>query len=160
MEMVTEILNNVPNGTYLAVGAGFAVSLILQLLKKWLALQSEKVINFLLGALSFITVAIQYLTTAVSQNPSVLGTRTTAVVTAALAAYHFKYLGIKDLSNLLKDAKAYRERKERVTQAGLIPAGDKETVKEVPLDTVQPQVEPVAPTPIPVATESSSEFQA
>jgi len=154
MDMLTEILNNVPAGTYWAVLAGFGVSLILQLLKKWLALQSEKVINFLLGALSFVTVAIQYLTTAVSQNPSVLGSRTTAVVTAALAAYHFKYLGIKDLTQLLRDAKAYRERKERVTTAGLVPAGDKETVKEVPLETVQPQVPPVQP------PETPAEFQA
>jgi len=151
MDMLTEILNNVPAGTGYAVLAGFGVSLALQLLKKWLALQSEKVINFLLGVLSFVAVAIQYLTATISQNPSVLGTRTTAVVTAALAAYHFKYLGVKDLTHLLRDAKAYRQRKDRVAEAGFVPAGDKDMVKEVPLDTVQPQV--ATPTP-------PSEFQA
>lgn len=144
MDLLTQTLQNVPAGTGWAVVAALAVSLILQALKKWLELQSDKVINFLLGVLSFSVVAINYLTQAVSQNPTVLGQRTFIVMGVATTLYNFL---IKPTNIVLKDAKAYRERKNRIA--------DQAVAGTVPIESVVPIV-----TPVESSADSSDTFQA
>jgi hypothetical protein len=90
-------------------GSGI-VSILLQNVKRWLSLQSDKVIHFLLVVFSFATVAVNYLVGAASQNPKVLGPETIMLVGGATTIYRFL---IKPASNLLIDANKERERKAR-----------------------------------------------
>ena len=117
MELVTNLLGNIPTGTYEAVGAALVVSVLLQGLKNWLSLQSPKVITFLLAALSFVTVAIDSLLQTVSQNPNALGQKTAAVIGVATLVYRY---AVKPMSNLTRDAKELREKRALENQGETI----------------------------------------
>lgn len=111
MELLDKALNHLVDVLPIIAAAG-GVSVVLQLAKKWLSLQSEKVVNFLLAVFSFIPVAVQYVIQAAQQNPAILGQRTAVIMGLSTVLYHQL---VKPTTNLLKDAKAERERRERVT---------------------------------------------
>lgn len=85
-------------------GAGI-VSLALQVIKHKAEVQSKKVINFMLGAISFVTVAIHYLVQVAPQNPRVLALQTFLLMGVSSPLY--VYL-IKPIYSILLDAKAFR----------------------------------------------------
>lgn len=103
---------NVPNGVYYAMLLATTISLILQRAKKWLEIQSDRVINFLGLALSFVGVAIDSLLSEASSNPSILGQRTLLVVGVIQLMYQFV---IKPGHNLIRDAKATRQARDEST---------------------------------------------
>lgn len=105
MEIITNVLSEVPTGAYLASGGALAVSLLLEALKKWTNLQSDKMITFLLMALSFGASALEYLMTAIAANPGILGTHTAVLM--GLATVLYRYI-VKPSRTLLQDAKAFR----------------------------------------------------
>lgn len=105
MEFVVNAFGEIPTGAYLALAGGLGVSLLTEMAKKYLSLQSDKVITFLVLALSFATSAIEYIITAVAQNPGILGTHTASVLAASTLAYRFI---VKPAKNLLGDAKSFR----------------------------------------------------
>lgn len=113
MENISDVVNNIPTSTYTALGltlAAAGVSILLQLLKKWLSLQSDKVITILFIGLSFATAALDYLLSNASDNPKVLALRTFFLAGLATPIYRFL---VKPATQLLVDAKIERERKAK-----------------------------------------------
>lgn len=138
MDSVLELLNNIPTGTYEAIGAALGISVLLQGIKKWLSIQSDKVVAFLLSGLSFITVAIDYLMQAVHTNPSILGQQSVTIVGLSTILYRFM---IKPASTLVADAKEYRLSKARL-------ANEAVENQDLLVDLVAPvasQPEPIEP---------------
>lgn len=127
MDTVSQYLSSIPEGAYYALVAGLVVSLLLQFFKKWLQLQSDKVITFLLMCFSFASVAIDQLTNAVAQNPQALGGKTFLIMGIATTLY--RYL-VKPASTLVSDAKEYRLRKERLAADQQQPVLDIQPVAE------------------------------
>lgn len=123
METLHHIWNSIPWATVRdAVIAAGGVSVAVQVFKKWLALQSEKVITFLVGVVSFIAVGINYLMGAAAQNPMILGQRTAALVGLATLIYQAPGIGIKTLSGILRDAKTLREAQTTQVSVPPVPA--------------------------------------
>lgn len=114
MEQILNNILNAPTEVWIAIGGMIGVSAILQGLKHWFSLQSDKVITALLTALSFVAATFDYLNQAVATNPSILGAKTAAIVGGATVSYRFV---VKPFSKLLEDAKAERERKAASTPA-------------------------------------------
>lgn len=140
IELIKQIYHNVPWHTLgLLLGAAGITSTFTQYLKKKLSLVNKKVINTVLLAFSFAPVAIQYIMTRASQNPSILGGK--ALVVAGFASTIVYPFIISPLDKLLTDVKAMR---------GLNNVASIPTVTGVP---------PQASTAINVI-ESSQEFQA
>lgn len=108
MDVILQIFTSVPESVWLAVGGAVGVSLIVQPLKRWLGLQSDKVVLFLTSTVAFAGVAVEYLLSAAAENPTILGQRTAVILGISQLAYRFL---IKPSSNLLADAKAERERR-------------------------------------------------
>ena len=106
LDQTTDIIGSIPEAAYLAVFAGLGVSIVLQVFKKWLALQSDKLVTFLLMLMSFIPVALDYVMNQVAQNPAVLGSKTFLVMGLATTAY--RYI-VKPATTILEDAKKFRE---------------------------------------------------
>lgn len=131
---VIDALGSIPASAWGAIGAALGISVILEGLKHKLSLQSDKVITFLLGALSFMAAAIDYLTQASLANPTILGQETVAIV--GLATILYRYV-VKPLTNLVKDAKEYRQRKDRIAESG---EADIQDQNLIPLDEVEPQI--------------------
>ena len=103
---INSILDSVPDKTLIYVLIGLLISVGLQFFKRWLSIQSDKVITFMLGAFSFIVVAIDYLISQAAQNPSILGGNTLMFMGATTTLYHYV---VKPMTNIVRDAKAYRE---------------------------------------------------
>jgi len=91
-----------------ALVASGIVSVVLQALKKWLSLQSPKVINTLLFVVSSLTVGLNWLLSSSASNPTLLGQQTAAI--AGLSGLLYQFF-IKPASNVLSDAKQLREQK-------------------------------------------------
>lgn len=107
MNSLLQIYHSIPwHSIWLLLGASGIASTVTQLVKKKLSLVSKRVINGVLLALSFAPVAIQYLTTAAAQNPSILGGK--ALLVAGFASTVFYPFVIKPIDSLLTDAKAQR----------------------------------------------------
>lgn len=145
METIHTIINHVPSDMWYALIGGPVVSIVLQKFKKWLGVQSEKVVVFTLFLFSFIGSAISYFASAAVQNPMILGPETAMILSVALGFYHL--IG-KPFTNLLQDAKALRESAgSRIPEAaasaaavgaaaGLIPAATVDTT--TPTQTYSP----------------------
>jgi len=109
LESAQALFTNIPNGMWYALLVSATISLFLQLIKKWLEVQSEKVINALSVMFSFIPVVVDYLLHEASVNPSLLGQRTLMIVGMTQLVYQY---AIKPTTNMLRDAKNYRIAKE------------------------------------------------
>lgn len=116
MDSIVNVITDIPDGAYLAAAGGLGVSLLLEGFKKWLALQSDKIITFLLAAFSFMASAAEYLMTAVAENPTVLGEHT--LVLAGSATILYRYV-VKPGKLLLQDARAFRSSNVQNTTAAL-----------------------------------------
>lgn len=119
MELIKEIIDHIPNSAYLAILGAGVVSVLLQLTKQWLSLQSDKIITFLLGVFSFLVVSIDYVTQAVAQSPAVLGQRTATIMGVTQLVYRY---AVKPGYNVVKDAKEYRARKETTSNTPAVVA--------------------------------------
>lgn len=106
MDYANELLNSIPNSAYYVALASLIISVLLQKFKGWFNLKSDKVVTFLFMALSFLTVAIDYLVSAASANPTILGERTFVIMGVATVIY--RYL-VKPMSLLVNDAKLARQ---------------------------------------------------
>lgn len=106
MDTILNLFHSIPSDAYTTVIVAGVVSLVLQAIKKWLAVQSEKVITFLLMILSFGSVSIEYLLGEATKNPALLGPKTFLIM--GLTAPIYRYL-IKPVTLLAQDAKTYRE---------------------------------------------------
>lgn len=140
LQTLLDTITNIPDSVWQAIGVALGISVLLQGLKNWLSLQSDKVITFLLTALAFISASIDYLSQAALVNPSVLGQDTVALVGLSTLLYRY---AVKPLTNLIGDAKQYRARKERVAVT---------TEELIPIESVQPLVA-VPDADVPVAIE-------
>lgn len=113
MSVIADIVNyvqSVPGEVWAAIGTMIGISAILQKIKTWFSLQSDKVITFVLSVLSFVPVVIDYINSQIAANPAVIAPRTLAIMGGATAAY--RYI-IKPATRLLQDAKIERERRLR-----------------------------------------------
>lgn len=82
MNALMDFIHAIPDPAWtLLISA--VVSMILQGIKKWLDVQSDKVITFILTALSFAGSAIEYYASTASQNPTILGQKTVVIVGSA-----------------------------------------------------------------------------
>ena len=139
LENANELLTSVPDGAWLALVSAGAISLIMQGLKKWISLQSDKVITFLLTALSFIAASFDFVVRTVDANPMFLGQKTAVILGLTLPVYRYV---IKPFTTLLTDAKAYRVTKEqqKVADADVasvtVPADSNITVTPTPTSNV------------------------
>jgi hypothetical protein len=109
LDQISTFLNHLPSLLQAAapwLGGGLLATGVVQFLKKKLSLESDKVLMTLLFSTSFVEVAVNYLNSQVSQNPTVLGQRTAAIAGIATALYR---LAVKPASNILTDAKALRD---------------------------------------------------
>lgn len=135
LQTILDTLTNIPDSVWQAIGVALGISVLLQGLKNWLSLQSDKVITFLLTALAFISASIDYLSQAALVNPTVLGQDTVALVGLSTLLYRY---AVKPLTNLIGDAKEYRARKERVAEVAVVE-------ELIPIESVEPLV--IAPDP-------------
>lgn len=122
MDTINQIINqvtSVPPEFWQFLFVVLGVSALLQKFKKWFSLQSEKVITATLGLLSFVPVAIGYISAEVATNPAYLGPYTLTIMGGATVAYRFV---IKPLTNILLDAKAERQRRLQTEPAPTEPA--------------------------------------
>lgn len=110
MENIVNTLSKVPWELIgsLLVTTGI-VSVLLQKFKNWFKLQSDKVIVVMLGLLSFIPAALDYVNSVAAENPLVLGRNTLVIMGLSQPLYRFV---IKPLTDVLIDAKAERARRE------------------------------------------------
>jgi hypothetical protein len=113
MNYIAQILGDIPVTAVYALIAAFVVSVLLQVIKKWLSIQSDKIITFILGSLSFLTVGFDALTQQVAQNPSLLGPKTFMLMGLATTVYRY---AVKPASTLMQEVKELRERKTRVAE--------------------------------------------
>jgi hypothetical protein len=112
------------------LGGGLGVSIVAEVLKKVFKLDSAKVIQFLVVALSFVATGLAYIISAVHGNPKVLGSHTVEILGAANAFHTF----------IVSDASTFLDK----VKAGL----NDENAKTQPVATVAAEQAPVAaPTP-------------
>lgn len=125
MEIVTQVLNNIDWSVVgLALGGAGLVSLVLQNVKRWLSLQSHRVIMFLNLGFCFVLAAVHYVATVPTQDPRIIAAQALLLTGLNQPIYHTI---IKPIGNLLSDAKAERERRDTeqsVVQDGEIPLED------------------------------------
>ena len=114
IDSIVDFLNNSQGAILLTTIGGFVVSVTLEKIKKWLSLQSDKVITFLLTAFSFLAVAIESLLSSNPESLSAIGLNSTVIFFAANIAYRYV---VKPGKGLIEDARAFRtETVENVTQ--------------------------------------------
>lgn len=112
-------VTSMPPEVWQAIGAMVGVTVLLQKLKKWLAIQSRTLITFVLAVLSFIPVVIDYINAHIATNPSVLAPRTILIMGGATTIYNT--IG-RWVIGVLTDAKALREQRDaQVTPAASVP---------------------------------------
>lgn len=85
---LTPIINSLPPEVWLAVLGG-VVSVVTQAAKKWLDLQSPRVVMALTTALSVVATAVPSLLSAVSHDPTILGQHAAIVIGIATLAYRY-----------------------------------------------------------------------
>lgn len=137
LSSINTMLDSVPDKSLMYLLIGVAISVALQFFKRWLSIQSDKVITFMLGAFSFIVVAIDYLISQAAQNPSILGGNTLMFMGATTTLYHYV---VKPMTNIVRDAKAFREVQETQALTGAAVA----TVATPSLLETAPVSEPIA----------------
>jgi hypothetical protein len=85
---VTSLISSLPPEVWFVILGG-VVSVVTQAAKKWLNLQSPKVILTLTSTLSLLVTIIPSLLASVSHNPSVLGQHAVLVIGAATLLYRY-----------------------------------------------------------------------
>lgn len=114
MNELSLIAQNIPYEVIFAFIAGsYAVSIIVQQIKKWLSLHAWGA-NVASGVLAFTGLGLEFLMTAAKSNPQALGKYTFAIVGLTNLAYHAPLIGVKALTELSSDAKAERARRKRI----------------------------------------------
>lgn len=98
------IINSLPPEVWFAILGG-VVTVVTQATKKWLSLQSPKVIMALTAALSALATIIPALLTAVNHNPAVLGQHAVTVIGVATLLY--RYI-VQPADTFLENYKSYK----------------------------------------------------
>lgn len=128
MDFLANLINylqNLPVEVWQVIGAMLGVSVVLQKIKTWAKLQSDKIVTFWLAFLSFIPVVIDYINSQAVQNPDVIAQHTLVIMGGATTVY--RYI-VKPITNILADARA-----QRLATAGA-------TASVVPVADIQPQI--------------------
>lgn len=103
--IITALLN-VPTEFYvLILGAG-GVSVLTQVSKKLLSLESEKVIMFVFTSIAFLASALEYLLYSANLPPTVLGINTVVIMGIATPIYTF---AVKPATLFIRDVQIYRD---------------------------------------------------
>ena len=126
-------------GTVLALlGSGVGVSIVAEIIKKVFKLNSGKVIQFLVVALSTVTAGLSYLITILHGNPAIAAGHAAEILGVANAAHTFI---VSDLSAFVTKVKAYNADPKTTTT----------TVTSNPSPTTEvvtaPTAAPTPPTP-------------
>lgn len=141
LDQTLNLINHLPHLLQEAapfIGGGAVASIVVQGFKHKLSLENGKVLTILLSATSFLEVAINYLHNQAVQNPTVLGTRTAAIVGASQVVYQF---GTKPLYNVLLDAKQMRSQtSSALSGSTVITTSAPVTVPAVSTTTLTPSV--------------------
>lgn len=110
MQEVINSLTNIPTEVWAFLGAALGVSVLLQKLKTWLSMQSDKVVTFWLALLSAVPAVIDFINSNSTQLAMIVPHTATI---AGAATFIYRYV-TKPATNLLNDAKLERERREAV----------------------------------------------
>lgn len=132
IHQIISYIANQPTATWTTIGSYLGgstlVATLLQIIKHKLNItEAKKLITFLLGLLSFLTVFADYILSSTTQNPTVLGRNTALVAGVAVFIHRFAVSPAYDkivggLSSLISDASAYRATvAPQSTTAGLTP---------------------------------------
>lgn len=113
METLKTIYHIMPADAWMTLLFGPASSYLLTKLKKWLSLQSERVIVVLMLVITCLSGIVTYLLTSIDQTPLWIAPFWGIITTVALGFYHLLY---KPGVQLIKDAKAQREQEIAATQ--------------------------------------------
>ena len=106
MDFFVNLLQHIPSDTWSLLATGAGVSVVAQFILRWFESLSPRGKVFVVGALSFIGSAIQYLASAAASDPAVLGAYTAQVLGFATIFYR---VVVQPFSNLLTEAKSFRE---------------------------------------------------
>lgn len=106
METLKAIYHIMPADAWMTLIGGPVASLVLTRLKKWLALESEKVIVFLLFVITTLGGIATYLATSITQTPLWIAPFMGIITTVSLGFYHLLY---KPAVKLVQDANAERQ---------------------------------------------------
>jgi hypothetical protein len=118
LDKIIEVIASVPPSAIITALLAIGVSAVMQKFKKWFALQSDRVINVILIALSFLTVGINALMESAAQNPALLGRNTMFFLGVVITMYtHI----VKPANGFMADVKEYRARKDRVAASAVQP---------------------------------------
>lgn len=155
MDTATDLLKAIPDSALFASAGALLVSIALQYVKKWAQLQSDKVIAFVLLCLSFVPVAISYITNEATLNPNFLGKWTFIIMGLSQLAYRF---AVKPVTNVFEDAKKLRVMGAQAGLAGVEFPSPVVPVNPNVMNAVTPQAGQYEETP--VHTPVSQEFGA
>lgn len=105
MEQVLQTIINIPTIVYVYILGGLGVTVVTQVSKKLLALESDKKVVLLLTGVSFVFSGIEYLATSSGLPPTILGVNTATLIGIAIPLYHF---GVKPINEFITAVKLYR----------------------------------------------------
>lgn len=118
MHEIVHYIQSVPSSTWTSLlsflGGSTLVASLLQVVKHKLNIaEAKSLVTFLLGLFSFLAAFANYILSATSQNPTVLGQHTAMIVAGAVFIHRFAVSpaynkGVVGLSNLVNDAHTYR----------------------------------------------------
>lgn len=144
IELVVSVFTNivsaflsVPPEVYVTILGAGVVSVIVQILKKVLKLDSEKVVVTVFAAVAFAASGLEYLITAAELSPMFLGANTALLMGIATPLYRFV---IKPLSLLISQYKLVKEPIEQKLdeiEAIAVPADVVQTAEGATLVTEQ-----------------------
>lgn len=115
MDYLTNVVNHIPDGTWLVIVAGSLVSILLQFIKKWLDLQSDKVVTLLLNVFSFIATSLHYIIAAGAANPLVLGQQTVLIVGISTILYRYIFKDATTYLAVKRDARKQKKLDKNIT---------------------------------------------
>ncbi len=110
LEKIIQAIAAVPDGAWQAIGAAFIASPLIQALKRWASVQSEKVMITLVAFVSFVAAGIQYLVSTPSDNPLIIVLHTAVVGFASQPVYFFFVKPLyMELSRILISARKFND---------------------------------------------------
>lgn len=121
---IVSLYNSIPGSFWVVLWSAFALSGVVEVVKhifvKDLSALPNNIQVGLATAVAFAASGVQYLGAAAQTNPNVLGVHTAVLLATMHLAYTFV---IKPFTNLLSDAKAYRQNLNIKTPASQADAG-------------------------------------
>jgi peptidoglycan/LPS O-acetylase OafA/YrhL len=114
----TAIVNSLPPEVWFVL-LGSVVATVTQFAKKWLSLQSPKVVMALTTALSVVATVVPSLLAAINHNPAVLGQHAVAVLGAATLLYRYV---IQPADAFLQNYRQYKAAQSAQVTSPVVPA--------------------------------------